>query len=74
MEDWVDRAHAAGQTEGEQVSSCLSNNFKRSEVLFREFLRGSSGANMVRLTNTLSPMMKSRDGVRHLLAEAEYRV
>ena len=53
MEDRVDRAHAAGQTEGERVSTCLSNNFERSKVLFREFLRGSSGANVVRLDKYL---------------------
>ena len=48
MENRVDRTHAAGQTEGERVSTCLSNNFKRSKVLLHEFLRGSSGANVVR--------------------------
>ena len=53
MEDRVDRAHAAGQTEGERVSTCLSHNFKRSEVLLRKFLRGSSGANVVRLDKYL---------------------
>ena len=68
----MDCAHAAGQTEGERVSTCLSNNFEGSEVLLRKFLRGSSGANVVRLKNTLSPMMKSGDGVWRLLAEAEY--
>ena len=49
----MEHAHAAGQTEGERVSTCLSNNFKRSEVLLREFLRGSSGANVVRLDKYL---------------------
>ena len=49
----MDRAHAAGQTEGERVSTCLSNNFKRSEVLLCKFLRGSSGANVVRLDKYL---------------------
>ena len=49
----MDRAHAAGQTEGERVSTCLSNNFKRSEILLRKFLRGSSGANVVRLDKYL---------------------
>ena len=53
MEDWVDRARTAGQTEGERVSTCLSNDFKRSEVLLREFLRGSGGANVVRLDKYL---------------------
>ena len=45
--------HAAGQMEGERVSTCLSNNFERSKVLLREFLRGSSGANVVRLDKYL---------------------
>ena len=53
MEDRVDRTHTAGQTEGERVSTCLSNNFKRSKVLLRKFLRGSSGANVVRLDKYL---------------------
>ena len=53
MEDQVDRVHAAGQTEGEQVSTCLSNNFERSKILLCEFLRGSSGANVVRLDKYL---------------------
>ena len=53
MEDQVDGAHAAGQIEGERVSTCLSNNFKRSEVLLHKFLRGSSGANVVRLDKYL---------------------
>ena len=53
MKNWMDCAHAAGQTEGERVSTCLSNNFERSEVLLREFLRGSSGANVVRLDKYL---------------------
>ena len=53
MEDWVDRVHAAGQVEGERVSTCLSNNLKRSEILLRKFLRGSSGANVVRLDKYL---------------------
>ena len=53
MEDRVDRVHAAGQTEGERVSTCLSNNFERSEVLFCKFLRGSSGVNVVRLDKCL---------------------
>ena len=35
------------------MSTCLSNNFKRSEVLLRKFLRGSSGANVVRLDKYL---------------------
>ena len=49
----MDGAHAARQTEGERVSTCLSNNFKRSEVLLRKFLRGWSGANVVRLDKYL---------------------
>ena len=53
MEDQVDRTHAAGQMEGERVSTCLSNNFERSEVLFCKFLRGSSSANVVRLDKHL---------------------
>ena len=53
MENRVDHAHAAGQTEGERVSTCLSNNFERSEILLHEFLRGSSGVNMVRLDKYL---------------------
>ena len=35
------------------MSTCLSNNFKRSKVLLREFLRGSSGANVIRLDKYL---------------------
>ena len=35
------------------MSTCLSNNFKRSEVLLHEFLRESSGANVVRLDKYL---------------------
>ena len=53
MEDQVDHVHTAGQTEGERVSTCLSNNFERSEVLLHKFLRGSSGANVVRLDKYL---------------------
>ena len=53
MEDRVDRAHAAGQTEGERVSTCLSNNFEGSEVLLHKFLRWSGGANVVRLDKYL---------------------
>ena len=49
----MDGVHAARQTEGEQVSTCLGNNFKRSEVLLRKFLRRSSGANVVRLDKHL---------------------
>ena len=49
----MDRPHAARQMEGEQVSTCPSNNFKRSEVLLCEFLRGSSYANVVRLDKYL---------------------
>ena len=44
----MDHVHAAGQMEGERVSTCLSNNFKRSEVLLHKFLRESSGANVIR--------------------------
>ena len=53
MEDRVDHAHAVGKMEDERVSTCLSNNFEGSEVLLREFLRGSSGANVVRLDKYL---------------------
>ena len=49
----MDGVHAARQTEGEQVSTCLSNNFKRSEVLLCKFLRRSSGTNVVRLDKHL---------------------
>ena len=35
------------------MSTCLSNNFERSKILLREFLRGSSGANVVRLDKYL---------------------
>ena len=35
------------------MSTCLSNNFERSEVLLRKFLRWSSGVNMVRLDKYL---------------------
>ena len=35
------------------MSTYLSNNFKRSEILLCEFLRGSSGANVVRLDKHL---------------------
>ena len=49
----MDGAHAARQTEGERVSTCLSDNFKRSEVLLCKFLRRSSGANVVRLDKHL---------------------
>ena len=35
------------------MSTCLSNNFERSEVLLHKFLRGSSGVNVVRLDNYL---------------------
>ena len=35
------------------MSTCLSNNFKRSEVLLHKFLRGSSGVNVVRLDKYL---------------------
>ena len=35
------------------MSTCLSNNFKGSEVLLHKFLRGSSGANVVRLDKYL---------------------
>ena len=38
---------------GERVSTCLSNNFERSEGLLHEFLRGSSGANVIRLDKYL---------------------
>ena len=37
------------------MSTCLSNNFKRSEVLLHKFLRRSSGANVVRLDKHLVP-------------------
>ena len=53
MENRVDRTHAAGQTEGERVSTCLSNNFKGSKILLRKVLRWSSGANVVRLDKYL---------------------
>ena len=49
----MDHVHAAGQTEGERVSTCLSNNFERSEVLLCKFLRGSSGVNVIRLDKYL---------------------
>ena len=49
----MDRAHTAGKMKGERVSTCLSNNFERSEVLLHKFLRGSSGANVVRLDKYL---------------------
>ena len=35
------------------MSTCLSNNFKRSEVLLCEFLRGSGGENVIRLDKYL---------------------
>ena len=35
------------------MSTCLSNNFERSKVLLRKFLRWSSGANVVRLDKYL---------------------
>ena len=35
------------------MDTCLSNNFERSEVLLRKFLRWSSGANVVRLDKYL---------------------
>ena len=35
------------------MSTCLSNNFERSEVLLHKFLRWSRGANMVRLDKYL---------------------
>ena len=35
------------------MSTCLSNNFERSEVLLCKFLRWSSGANVVRLDKYL---------------------
>ena len=73
MENQVDGVHTARQTEGERVSTCLSNDFKRSKVFLHKFLRWSSGSDVVRL-NTLSLMMKSRDGARHLLADTEYQV
>ena len=37
------------------MSTCLSNNFERSEVLLRKFLRWSSGVNVVRLDKYLVP-------------------
>ena len=51
----MDGVHAARQKEGERVSTCLSNNFKRSEVLLCKFLRRSSDANVVRLDKHLVP-------------------
>ena len=35
------------------MSTCLSNNFERSKVILHKFLRGSSGANVVRLDKYL---------------------
>ena len=35
------------------MGTCLSNNFERSEVLLRKFLRWSRGANVVRLDKYL---------------------
>ena len=35
------------------MSTCLSNNFERSEVLLHKFLRWSSGVNVVRLDKYL---------------------
>ena len=37
------------------MSTCLSNNFKRSKVLLRKFLRRSSGTDVVRLDKHLVP-------------------
>ena len=55
MENQVDGAHAVRQTKGVRVSTCLSNNFKRSEVFLRKFLRWSSGLDVVRLDKHLVP-------------------
>ena len=55
MENGVDGAHAARQMEGERVSTCLSNKFKRSKVLLHKFLRWSSGSDVVGLGKHLVP-------------------
>ena len=49
----MDGAHAIRQLEGEQVSTCLGNNFKGAEVFLREFLGWSSGSDVVGLDEHL---------------------
>ena len=56
----MDGAHAARQTKGERVSTCLNNNFERSKVLLCKFLRRFSGMNVVRLGKHLVPNDKVR--------------
>jgi hypothetical protein len=48
MKDWVYSMHSSRKTECPGQRSYLVNDIERSQIFFREFLRGSSGSEELR--------------------------